>query len=417
LFTSFARSPLRPLRLQRKDINVRRIRCTTIRTAVDHRLRVNYNGYGKNVNPRGIKDLEEKERKQGGRLAIFLFLATLLGSLLGAAADLSEADGLFLPIVERLDPGPQLHISGSDTVLGDRVDVATEWKQEFIRMAQTVVRVPILGSIERSPHIDIETTDYLTSFESAREGGASLLIVTEPMTEMTQEKMEEGGITTRCAAVIGFDVIAFVTYLDNEGPPLSRQDISNILTGQITDWSKLGWPTHPINVLADPASGATDIVLQKLTGSKEFRSHFIKCTSNVKCLDMALATPGSFYGVSASWLKDQPARYLNSIAIENGTHPPQDPLQDNFNPDWYPKDLIRPLYIYAFSGNPVASSSADLATEFVQFVRGARGQEILEENDFYTYFHPPIHVTPELPPGFGPRSNDTPVVCKQIDGF
>ena len=130
-----------------------------------------------------------------------------------------------------------------------------------------------------------------------------------------------------------------------------------------------------------------------------------------------MATPGSIYGVSTSWLKEQPARHLNSVAVKDGTHPPQDPLQDTFKPDWYPKDLVHPLYIHAFSDSPVAPSSADLATEFVQFVRGTGGREILEKNNFYTCFDPPIRVTPERPPSFGPRSKDAPVVCMQMDAF
>lgn len=361
-----------------------------------------------------IKEIKDEDKKQGGRLALFLFLATLFGSLLGAAADLSQADSLALPLVARLDPPPQLRILGSDTILGDSVNVATEWKEKFTKMVQTVTYVPILGPIERPPHIDIEVSDSLTGFRLAQEGEASLLIVTETMTETIQEKIEERGITTRCAAAIGFDVIAFVTHLDNEDPALSVQDISKILTGEITNWSDLGRPAQPINVLADPDSGATDIVLQNLTGSKEFRPHFIKCTSNDNCLNTTLATPGSFYWVSASWLKDQPARYLNSIAVKDSIHPPQDPLQDDFDPDRYPQELLRPLYIYAFSGGPIDPSSTDLAIRFVEFVRGVRGQEILEKNNFYTHFTPPIHVKPELPPGFGPRSDGPPVVCKSL---
>jgi phosphate transport system substrate-binding protein len=359
-----------------------------------------------------LKEIEKEEKKEGSRLAVFLFLATLFGSLLGAAADISEVEQLAIPILEWIDPGPRLRITGSDSVLGDSVSVAKEWTEGFTNMARDFSYIPILGLIERTPHIDVEPKDSLVALRSAADGETSVIVVTEPMSSATQQKIEEQGITVRCAAVIGFDVISFVTHLENEDPPLTRDEISKILTGEVTDWSQLGRDTQPINVFGDPDSAATDIILKTYTGSDEFRPHMIECSSEADCFNKALATRGSFCAVSTSWLKDQPARYLNGIALKDDSHPPQDPLRDDFNADWYPNELIRPIYMYVLDGGSIDQAASDLGVDFIEFVRGSRGQAILERNDFYTYFDPPTEIQPELPPGFGHRPTGAPVVCK-----
>jgi hypothetical protein len=53
-----------------------------------------------------------------------------------------------------------------------------------------------------------------------------------------------------------------------------------------------------------------------------------------------------------------------------------------------------------------------LARQFLRYARGVRGQEILENHNFYTHFDPPADIETPLPPGFGPGPDGLPQICR-----
>jgi hypothetical protein len=73
-----------------------------------------------------LEDMLAAEAAESRRLPVFIFVATFLGTLLGIFADLSDASGLLAPVLEFVDPSPQLHIVGSNTVLGEGIGVIQE---------------------------------------------------------------------------------------------------------------------------------------------------------------------------------------------------------------------------------------------------------------------------------------------------
>jgi ABC-type phosphate transport system substrate-binding protein len=240
-----------------------------------------------------------------------------------------------------------------------------------------------------------------------------LLVASEPLTDERITDLQASGIKLTCAAEIGYDVITFVTDVNNTLPEISRRDMASILSGSITNWSQVGGADQPIRILAREGSGTTELVLQSFTGMKAYQDHFIPCASNDECLDTALSTPGSLYWVSTTWLRTQPPRYLRPILIRRAANlPPEDPFSENFDPDNYTLELIRPLIMYVLRSDKIPEYSTNLAKEFLLFVRGVRGQEILENHHFYTYFDPPADVAVPLPADFGPGPDGLPIVCK-----
>jgi ABC-type phosphate transport system substrate-binding protein len=224
--------------------------------------------------------------------------------------------------------------------------------------------------------------------------------------------LREAGVTIACAAEVGYDVIAFVTDINNTLPQITTRDMASILRGSVTDWENVGGDPGPIRILARQGSGTTAIVLQSFTGSTEFRDHFIPCDSNDDCLDASLSIPGSLYWVSAAWLQTQPPRYLRLILLQRGNLTPQNPLAEEFDPDNYTLELIRPLYFYILSSDKSDPAATALARQFLRYARGVRGQEILENHNFYTHFDPPADIETPLPPGFGPGPDGLPQICR-----
>ncbi len=370
-----------------------------------------------------LESLRKRSTGSSNRLAIFVFIGTLLGSLLGVAADWNEASDLFTPLVKWLNPSPHVRIVGSNTILGEGVNIATEWQERYIENTQWEDDIPLLGTIERQVEINIAPVGSVEGFSFAAEGKVDLLAASEPIPEAELQKIAAQGITMHCAGVIGYDIITLVTDVNNQlQRAITVRELSSILTGGITDWSQVGGPQVPIRILARPGSGTTDIVLNALTGSNEFRPHFIECDSNSSCLDLTLSTPGSLYWVSKAWLQTQPPRYLRPILIQRGAEAPTNPLafeegiggqeRADFNPNNYPGELMRPLYMYVLRGDEIHPDSTKHARQFLAYVRSVEGQEILEKHHFYTHFDAPSGVQPVLPAGFGPTPDGPPIVCQ-----
>lgn len=356
-----------------------------------------------------LQDIQQSER----RLPYLLFLATFLGSLLGLAADFAGATELLVPVADLVFPNSALRIAGSSTILGEGIAMADDWQTEF--QAQRVNHLNLLiNSIERTVDVTVMGQGTVLGCEAAVAGEVDLLAASEPINSLPEceQQLAAAGIEVQCAAEIGYDLIAFVTDINNIVPGISTRDMASILSGSISDWSQVGGQPAPIRVLVRPGSGTTDIILQRFIGSTEYPANFIPCDSNEHCLDAVLSTPGSLYWVSTAWLRTQPPQYLRLILVREGNLPAENPLAEGFNPDDYPNQLIRPLYMYALQGGVVDPASTDLARQFLTEVRGVRGQEILEKYHFYTYFDAPAGADLTLPVGFGPGPNGLPIVCK-----
>lgn len=353
------------------------------------------------------RQAEAKEQANTARtLSIFVFLATLLGSLVGAAADLSDATGLVVPILETLSPSPRLRIAGSNTVLGDEIGLATVWGDEFQEQKAWEQRLPLIGTVDRTLNLTIDGVGSVTGFEQARQGRVNLLVMSEPLPQDRYQDLVQAGVDVSCAGVIGYDVIAFVTDVNNPVPEISQRQMAGMLSGTFTNWSEVGGPDTPVRILARRGSGTTELVLQAFTGSADFPPHFTECEDNTQCLDMALSTPGSLYWVSTAWLRTQPPRYLRLILIPHGQRlenpllPVCGTVEEGvpcFEPDHYAPELVRPLYMYVLSGAQLNAESTGLAYEFLQYVRGVRGQAILENHNLYTHFDPPAQVQVDFP--------------------
>jgi ABC-type phosphate transport system substrate-binding protein len=354
---------------------------------------------------RGIDSSSER------RLSVFIFVATLIGSLLGAAADLSDASGLVVPILQTLRPAPQLHIVGSNTVLGAEIGLAVEWEEKFEAQKAWQVRIPLIGAVERTVDVSIEGIGSVSGFEKALRGEVDLLVMSEPMPADRYRQLAEAGIEVTCAAEVGYDVIAFVTDVNNPVPDVSKRQLAGMLEGRVTNWSEVGGPDIPSEILARRGSGTTELVLQRFIGSTAFPPHVTECEHNTACLNAVLNKPGSLYWVSTSWLHTQPPRYLRLILIphdqwlENPLLPQCTHAEEGqpcFEPDHYPPDLVRPLYMYALGGAQIDEKSTALGMEFLQFVLGTHGQAILESRHLYTHFDPPAQVMADFEglPGF-----------------
>jgi len=352
-----------------------------------------------------VHDLDNSNNPPLRMYAVLIFVGTLLGSLLGAVADLGEAFNTFSQLGDVFNPPPQICISGSDTILGESIGLAEAWGEDFESRYRARVSNDATGSN--------------AGVTRAVEGGCvDVLAMSEKMDENQYAALTNAGIEISCAAEVGYDVIAFVTDINNRVITLEQRQLNAILSGRVTNWNEVGGDNRFIKILARPIdrSGTTKHVMLKVASYQDDffppGVNYFACPDNESCLNETLATPGSMYWVSVAWMRTQPKEYLRVMPILKGDERPINPLQDDFALDDYPSALARPLYMYVLKKPNTTPEQYQMAVEYLKYVRSLRGQQLLEEHGFSTYFDRSIAIPVELPPGFEAPPSELAPLCK-----
>ncbi|MBC8098788.1 MAG: substrate-binding domain-containing protein [Armatimonadetes bacterium] len=335
--------------------------------------------------------------------ALLIFVGTLLGSLIGAVADLSSAAQTVQQIGDAFNPPPTLCIAGSDTILGDELQLANNWLAEFSQDKRLTITVDAIGSGN--------------GVRRAQEGGCvDVLAMSEAMTPEQYNGLQSAGVTIECAAEIGYDIIAFVTDISNTIPTLLQRELASMLDGRLRDWSDVRGAPGKIYILARPGSGTTAHVLSNVARYNDsdtfpLGANYVQCNSNEECLNLTLSTPGSLYWVSTAWMRTKPPQYLRVLPILRGDESPINPLTDEFALEEYPSALARPLYLYVLTTSSTSAETTQVSKDFLSYVRSLRGQQILEDSSFITYFDTTADIPITLPQGFS-AGEGVRQVCK-----
>jgi ABC-type phosphate transport system substrate-binding protein len=353
--------------------------------------------------------LAEKKRGSSLGLGLLVFIGSLLGTLIGVAADFGDAADTVARIQEAFYP--QLCVAGSDTILGESLGysgaIASAFEQRINASPTSRVRVSVdaIGSVNGVRRaVEGDCVDVLAS--------------SEPIQPISISELTGAGISIDCAAEIGYDVVAFVTDINNPIPNLNRRNLTGILTGAIRNWAELNRSYEaPIRILFRPGSGTTDFVLRNVARHENpFNpppaATYLPCGSNEDCLNQTLANRGTLYWVSTAWMRTQPERYLRVLPILSGDEQAFNPLTDDISLNDYPAVLIRPLYMYVLRRPGTTPEVASLGQRFLEYVRSVEGQQILEAHHFYTYFAQPRDVSVPLPPGFETDATGHRVICR-----
>ncbi|MCL2389059.1 MAG: phosphate ABC transporter substrate-binding protein [Elusimicrobia bacterium] len=168
----------------------------------------------------------------------------------------------------------------------------------------------------------------------------------------------ERGVNPR-ATMVALDAIAVVVNNNNPVNNLTQQQVTDIFTGRITNWSEVGGESRAIVVISrDTASGSFETFNElALRGQRQSRRAMMQA-SNQSVAQVVSTTPGAIGYVGLGYLDRVKALSIDGIA----------PTAENVLNGAFP--YARPLFVYT-NGAPTGA-----AQRFLNFVQSAAGQRL-----------------------------------------
>ncbi|MDD4895948.1 MAG: phosphate ABC transporter substrate-binding protein [Atribacterota bacterium] len=168
------------------------------------------------------------------------------------------------------------------------------------------------------------------------------------------------------ANIIARDAIAVIVNPVNQIDGLTLDQIKDIYTGKISNWSEIGGTNQVIVVVSrDSASGTFEAFNELALQKDKLRADALMQSSNAAVATTIANTSGAIGDVGLGYVTDK----VKAIKINDII-----PSKETVNANLYP--LARPLFMYT-NGQPEG-----IAKEFLDFVLSAEGQKLVEENGF-----------------------------------
>ncbi|HQP30363.1 MAG TPA: phosphate ABC transporter substrate-binding protein [Deltaproteobacteria bacterium] len=165
---------------------------------------------------------------------------------------------------------------------------------------------------------------------------------------------------------IAMDGIAMIVHPTNTIANLTRQQIKDIYTGKVSDWSELGMRRGRIVVLSrDTSSGTYEAFAELALHKEKVRPDALINASNQAIASTVATTPGAIGYIGHGYL----TKKVKDITVDGVKS-----TRENILSGKYP--LSRSLYMYT-NGKPKGDIKA-----FIDFVLGKEGKQIIEGEGF-----------------------------------
>jgi phosphate transport system substrate-binding protein len=165
---------------------------------------------------------------------------------------------------------------------------------------------------------------------------------------------------------IAMDGIAMIVHPSNKISSLTRQQIKDIYTGKVSDWSELGVAKGKIVVLSRDTSSGTYESFETLALNKEkVRPDALINASNQAIATIVANTPGAIGYIGHGYL----SKKVKAVTVDG-----IECSRENILSTKYP--LSRALYMYT-NGKPAGDVKS-----FIDFVLSKEGKKIVEQEGF-----------------------------------
>ena len=162
--------------------------------------------------------------------------------------------------------------------------------------------------------------------------------------------------------VLAYDGIAVIVNPENPVSDLTLEDIANIYTGQITNWSAVGGEDAEIVLIGREAGSGTRDGFESITGTEEQCQYRQELTSTGDVITTVASNPAAIGYASVASVKDT----VKALTVD-GTAPTEAAIKDGSYA------VQRPLVLVTRSD--VALSAA--AQQFFDYITSAAANEII----------------------------------------
>ena len=230
--------------------------------------------------------------------------------------------------------------------------------------------------------IEIAAHGSKTAFEDLAAGKCDIGIASRQIKTEEADACAKIGLgdlhSPVCEHVVGLDGIAILVNQGNSISNLTKQQIADIFSGKITDWSQTGGQAGAINLYArDAKSGTFDTFKSLVLGTADLSPQSKRFEDSNELSDAVAADSNGIGFVGLPFVRNAKALAVS----EPGTMPLMATAFTVATEDYL---LARRLFIYT-----PANPQQPLTRKFVEFALGDRGQEVVSAIGF-------VKQTPDL---------------------
>lgn len=247
-----------------------------------------------------------------------------------------------------------LVIRGSDTM----VNLAAAWAESFMAANQDV-------------QVSVQGGGSSTGFAALIDGSTDLANASRPIKDSERQALQAKG-KTPVEFTVAYDAVTMIVNSTNTVGSLTLAQLSDILTGKVTNWKAVGGPDRGITVYSrESSSGTYAFVQETVMGTADFASSARLMPSSESILQAVAQDKTGIGYVGLGYVSSSVSAL--GVAKEAGATPVL-PAVTTVLDKSYP--ISRALYIYS-AGDPSA-----LGMSFIEFCVSPVGGRLAEEVGF-----------------------------------
>ena len=212
--------------------------------------------------------------------------------------------------------------------------------------------------MEKYPNVTVapEFTGSGAGLESLAKGTVD---IGDASRALSDDEKADGAVEN----IVAIDGIAVITDSENTVSDITSEQLAQIYTGEITNWSDLGGADEQIVVIGREAGSGTRDAFEELSDVKDACKYAQELDSTGAVLAKVAATPGAIGYVSLDVVDDTvKALQLNSV----------DATEDNILAGTY---VLQRPFVMATMGE--ISEQNDLVKAFFDFIQSEEGQQVI----------------------------------------
>ena len=213
--------------------------------------------------------------------------------------------------------------------------------------------------MEAYPNVTV-TAEYTGSGAGLESLAAGSVDIGNASRNLKDEEKSSGAVEN----VVAIDGIAVITDKDNKATKLSKEDLTKIYTGEITNWSELGGADEAIVVIGREAGSGTRDAFEELLEVADECKYAQELDSTGAVLAKVAATPGAIGYVSLDVVDDTVA----TVALDG-----VEPTEENILAGKY---LLSRPFVMATNGE--ISEQSELVQAWFDYIKSDAGQKVIK---------------------------------------